>query len=126
MRDEWMKEVSAEEAEMEQRLTRALEARPGVEIPADFAARVAGQLPKRRPIELTPTYYGRKMMVVCMVVLGVALLIAFVLHGVAVPAVVQVTGWILYGQFLGLVVWFGMRGELRRLSQASFRNERVD
>jgi Flp pilus assembly protein TadB len=126
MRDEWMKEVNAEEAEMEQRLTRALEARPAVEIPADFAARVAGQLPERRPIELTPTYYGRKMMVVCMVVLGVALLIAFVLHGVAVPAVVQVTGWILYGQFLGLVVWFGMRGELRRLGQASFRDERVD
>jgi hypothetical protein len=50
MRDEWVNEVSAEEAEMEQRLTRALEARPTVEIPADFASRVAGRLPERRPI----------------------------------------------------------------------------
>jgi hypothetical protein len=50
------------------------------------------------------------------VMLGVALLIAFALHGVAVSPVVQVIGWILYAQFLGLVVWFGMRGALRRLS----------
>jgi hypothetical protein len=55
-------------------------------------------------------------MVVCMVVLGVALLLGLVLHGVAVPAVVQITGWILYAQFIGLVVWFGMRGALRKLS----------
>ena len=55
-------------------------------------------------------------MVICMVVLGVALLVGFVLHGVAVPPVVQVVGWILYAQFLGLVVWFGVRGELRKLS----------
>jgi hypothetical protein len=116
MRDEWLNEVNAEDAEMEQRLTRALEARPAVEIPADFASRVARQLPERRPISLTPTHYGRKAMVVCMVMLGVALLIAFALHGVAVSPVVQVIGWILYAQFLGLVVWFGMRGALRRLS----------
>lgn len=116
MRDEWMNEVSGPDAEMDQRLIRALEARPAVEIPADFASRVAGQLPERRPIALTPTHYGRKAMVVCMVVLGVALLLAFVLRGVAVPAVVQVTGWILYAQFIGLVVWFGMQGALRKLS----------
>jgi hypothetical protein len=116
MRDEWVKELNAEDAEMEQRLTRALEARPAVEIPADFAARVAGQLPERKPIALTPTHYGRKAMMVCMVVLGVVLVIAFALHGVVVSPVVQVIGWILYVQFLGLVVWFGMRGALRKLS----------
>ena len=116
MRDEWMNELNAEDAELDQRLTRALEARPVVDIPADFAARVARQLPERKPIVLTPTHYGRKAMVVCMVVLGVALLVGFVMRGVAVPAMVQVVGWILYAQFLGLVVWFGMRGALRRLS----------
>ena len=116
MRDEWVNEVSAEEAEMEQRLTRALEARPTVEILADFASRVAGRLPERRPITLTPTHYGRKAMVICMVVLGVALLAGFVMHGVTVPPVVQVVGWILYAQFLGLVVWFGVRGSLRKLT----------
>ena len=116
MRDEWMKELSTADAEMDQRLTRALEARPMVDIPEDFAARVARQLPERKPIALTPTHYGRKAMVVCMVVLGVALLVGFVMRGVAVPAMVQVVGWILYAQFLGLVVWFGVRGELRKLS----------
>jgi predicted phage tail protein len=115
MRDEWIKELNTADAEMDHRLTRALEAQPAVDIPADFAARIARQLPERRPIALTPTHYGRKAMVICMVVLGVALLVGFVLHGVAMPAVVQVTGWILYAQFLGLVVWFGMRGALRKL-----------
>ncbi|HEY6413403.1 MAG TPA: hypothetical protein VIX42_06935 [Edaphobacter sp.] len=116
MHDEWMKEVSAADAEMEQRLTRALEARPAVEISADFASRVAGRLPERKPIALTPTHYGHKAMMICTVVLGAALLLAFALHGMTVPPVVQVTGWILYAQFIGLVVWFGMRGALRKLS----------
>ena len=46
-------EMSAEEralAEMDARLVRALEARPAVEIPAGFAARVAGQLPERSSV----------------------------------------------------------------------------
>ena len=118
MREEWMNEENTPDAdvEIEQRLIRALENRPTVRIPADFAARVASQLPERRPIALTPTHYGRKAMVICMVVLGVALLAAFALHGMAVPPAVQVTGWILYAQFLALVVWFGMRGALRKLS----------
>ncbi|HTC76519.1 MAG TPA: hypothetical protein VK684_13145 [Edaphobacter sp.] len=116
MRDEWMTELNTADAEMDRRLTRALEARPVVDIPANFAARVARQLPERKPIELTPTHYGRRAMVVCMVVLGVALLVGFVLLGAAVPPMVQVIGWILYAQFLGLVVWFGMRGALRKLS----------
>jgi len=118
MREEWMNEenMSDADAAMEQRLIRALETRPAVQIPTDFAARVASQLPDRRPIALTPTHYGRKAMMICMVVLGVALLAAFALYGMAVPPFVQVTGWILYAQFLALVVWFGMRGALRKLS----------
>ncbi len=118
MRDEWMNEQNLPDVdtEMELRLIRALEAKPAVVIPSDFAARVARQLPERSTISLTPTHYGRKAMVACMVVLGVALLLAFALRGVAVPPMVQVTGWILYAQFLGLVVWFGMRGALQKLS----------
>ena len=116
MRDEWVNELNTADAEMDRRLTRALEARPVVNIPADFAAQVSRQLPERKAIALTPTHYGRKAMVICMVVVGVALLVGFMLHGVGVPPMVQVTGWILYAQFLGLVVWFGVRGELRKLS----------
>lgn len=114
MRDEWLNDGDAD-GEMEQRLIRVLETRPAVAIPADFATRVAGQLPKRRPIALTPTFYGRRVMMVCMVVLGVALVLGFALHGLTVAPMVQVTGWLLYVQFLALVVWFGMRGALRKL-----------
>jgi predicted phage tail protein len=111
-------EMSLEEkliAEMDERLVRALDARPVVAIPADFAARVARQMPARRPVLLTPRHYGRNAMVVCMVVLGVALLLVAALHAGTVSAAVQVTVWILYAQFLGLVVWAGMRGGLRKL-----------
>jgi hypothetical protein len=122
MRDEWINERNTPDAdaeanrEMELRLIRALETKPAVIIPADFAARVTSQLPERKPISLTPTHYGRKAMIVCMVALGIALLVAFALHGIAVSPIVQVIGWILYAQFLALVVWFGMRGALRELS----------
>ena len=121
-------EMSVEEklmAELDARLVRALEARPMVTIPEGFAARVAAQVPARREgvrlavrgdVALTPRHYGRNAMVTCMVVLGVALLVAFSMNGVAVPMMVQVTVWILYAQFLGLVVWFGVKGGgLRRL-----------
>jgi hypothetical protein len=120
-------EMSVEEklmAELDARLVRALEARPMVTIPEGFAARVVAQVPARREgvrlavrgdVALTPRHYGRNAMVTCMVVLGVALLVAFSMNGVAVPMMVQVTVWILYAQFLGLVVWFGVRGGLRRL-----------
>jgi len=46
----------AADDELDLRVLRALEATPGIEIPADFAARVARQLPARRPVSLTPTH----------------------------------------------------------------------
>jgi hypothetical protein len=117
MRDEWLKDgnLSAEESEREQRLVRALEARPAVVIPADFAARIVSQLPARPAITLTPTHYGRRAMVACMIVLGVAMLVAFALHGMVFAPVVRVTVWLLYAQFVGLIVWFGMQGTMRSL-----------
>lgn len=117
MRDEWLKDgdLSAEESEMEQRLIRALEARPAVVVPVDFAARIASQLPARHAITLTPTHYGRKTMMACMLLLGVALLVAFALHDLTFSPVVRVTGWLLYAQFVGLIVWFGMPGTMQSL-----------
>jgi hypothetical protein len=52
--------ASAEPAssELDQRLTRALEAAPDVRIPADFAARVASRVPARPIVASTPTHYG--------------------------------------------------------------------
>ncbi len=40
--------------QLDQRLIRALETVPEPHIPVDFAARIASQLPARRPLSLTP------------------------------------------------------------------------
>jgi predicted phage tail protein len=111
-------EMSLEEkliAEMDARLAQALDARPVAAVPADFAARVARQMPARRPVLLTPRHYGRNAMVVCMVVLGVALLLVAALHAGTVSAAVEATVCILCAQFLGLVVWLGMKDGLWRM-----------
>jgi len=54
MRDERMSEVDS----MEERLTRALERKPKVDVPAGFAARVAGQVPVRRAFAVPAARYG--------------------------------------------------------------------
>jgi hypothetical protein len=95
---------------LDERAVRVLERVPDatVSIPAGFAARVAAQVPASRPVSLTPTHNGRRVMVVCGVVLMVALLaLAFghterTVFGLAVE-------WFLYAQFLVLAVWLGTR-----------------
>jgi len=103
-------EMTAEEralVEMDARLVRALEARPAVEIPAGFAARVAGQLPERRSVSLTPTYYGRNVMVACMVVLGVALL-GLALDRTGGTTLGVALEWFVCAQFVALAMWLGV------------------
>jgi len=103
-------EMTAEEralAELDARLVRALEARPAVEIPAGFAARVAGQLPERRSVSLTPTYYGRNVMVACMVVLGVALL-GLALDRTGGTTLGVALEWFVCAQFVALAMWLGV------------------
>jgi hypothetical protein len=103
-------EMTAEEralVEMDARLVRAMEARPAVEIPAEFAARVAGQLPERRSVSLTPRHYGRNAMVVCMVVLGVALL-GLALDRTSGTTLGVALEWFICAQFVALAMWLGV------------------
>ena len=103
-------EMSAQDralVKMDARLVRALEARPAVEIPAGFAARVAGQLPERRSVSLTPTYYGRNVMVACMVVLGVALL-GLALDRTGGTTLGVALEWFVCAQFVALAMWLGV------------------
>ena len=67
--------------ELDARLVRALEARPETAIPTSFAARVASQMPARRPVLLRPTHYGQRAMVLCLVVLAVVVL-GLALHNI--------------------------------------------
>jgi hypothetical protein len=108
MRDEQMSEENTSAASMEERLIRALEASPAVQIPADFASRVASQLPATRPVSLTPTHYGRNAVLISMVALVVALL-ALALHNADSSTLGLTVEWILCAQLLSLAVWFGTR-----------------
>jgi hypothetical protein len=112
MRDERMNEeatpISASTTALEERLIRALETRPELHIPADFAARVASQLPAKKAVSLTPTYYGRNAMLISMVVLAIALL-ALALRSADHSTFELTLEWILCAQFLSLAVWFGTR-----------------
>jgi len=102
-------EMSAQDralVEMDARLVRALEARPAVEIPAGFAARVAGQLPERRSVSLTPRHYGRNAVVACLALLAVVLL-ALALRGTNGTALGVAVEWFVCAMFVTLAIWLG-------------------
>jgi hypothetical protein len=93
--------------QLDQRLIRALETVPEPRIPVDFAARVASQVPARRPVSLTPTYYGYAAVLIGMVVTLVALLV--VAAHAAGRAAIGLPESFLFVQFIALAVWFGVR-----------------
>jgi hypothetical protein len=107
MRDEGMSPEEALIAEMDARLVRALEDRPAASVPADFAARVARQVPARREVSLTPRHYGRNAMLICMVVLAVALS-TLAMQGAGNSSLGVVWEWIGCAQLVSLAVWLGM------------------
>lgn len=92
---------------LDQRIVRALEAAPEVRIPAGFAARVASQLPARRPVSLTQTHYGQSALF-----LGILATLAAM-----VALAVHTNGHLTFGlpeslllaQFVALAVWFTVR-----------------
>ncbi len=61
---------------LDARILRVLETPPRLEIPSDFAARVARQLPPLPLPVLSPARYGYRAAVACLVVL-LALILAF-------------------------------------------------
>jgi formate/nitrite transporter FocA (FNT family) len=91
---------------LDQRIVRALETAPEIHIPADFAARVASQLPARRPVSLTPTYYGQNAMMAGMVVTLAALLILAV--NSAGHTTFGLLESLLSAQFIALAVWLSV------------------
>jgi hypothetical protein len=89
---------------LDQRITRALEAVPEPYISADFATRVASQLPATlRPESLTPTYYGQKAVFVCMLITLAALIV--LAPRTTGNAAFELLEWTLFTQFIALTVW---------------------
>jgi hypothetical protein len=98
---------SGTDAELDRRVLHALEIAPRVEIPADFAARVAGRLPARRPVSLTATHYGRNAVFVGLI-LTLVVLIAVTLYN-GKHATFGLAESVLLTQFLALTVWLSVR-----------------
>ncbi len=92
---------------LESRITLALETAPKPEIPSDFAARVAGQVPALTPVTLTPRGYGRNAAMICMGVL-LALIFAFAHRAGASPLWTSME-WIFCVQFALVAVWLAVR-----------------
>jgi hypothetical protein len=92
--------------QIDQRIIRALETAPAPHIPADFASRVASQLPATRPASLTPTHYGQNAMLLAIVATFAALLV------LALPAKANATFGLLesmlLAEFVALAVWFSI------------------
>ncbi len=107
----------AEQA-LDAQVVMALESQPQIDIPADFAARVAARVAVRRtdPLEgirLRSTRYGYAVGMVCMVVLLIAML-AFAPRAMSGSTFSEGLEWTLSLQFVLLAVWFGLRQEKLR------------
>ena len=104
---------SAEARLLDAGLLRALQARPAVTIPGDFAARVAARLGPAPALlmpalELTPRRYGRLAAIACTVVLA-ALMLACA-HRLSGNSVYWLSLESLFGlQFVLLTVWIAVR-----------------
>lgn len=94
----------------EARMTQALERVPEITIPADFAARVTAQLPKRRAMtmpSLRTQRAGQSIAVACLVALVAAMLMLApraTLHSTFWTAL----EWTLCAQFVVLAMWLGV------------------
>jgi hypothetical protein len=95
-------------AALDSRIVQALENLPEVQIPANFAARVASRIPARPAISLRATHYGKAAMLLSMAVLLITLL-ALAGDRHVTSTLGLALQWTLCAQFIGLVVWLSMR-----------------
>lgn len=89
---------------MDERLTRALERKPAVVVPAGFAARVAGQVPVRKAVAMPTVRYGLLTAQIGMGVLLLALVMV-AMHSAGRTVFGVVVEWVLCAELVGLAVW---------------------
>jgi hypothetical protein len=102
MQHERMSDVDS----MDERLTRALERKPAVDVPAGFAALVAGQVPVRRAFAVPTARYGLLAARIGMGVLLLAL-VAVAMHSTGRTVFGVALEWILCAELAGLAAWLG-------------------
>jgi hypothetical protein len=102
MREQGMKDAG----EMDERLTRALERKPAVDVPDGFAARVAGLVPMRQAVALPRARYGLMAARICVAALLLAVMVVATRWGGRTVSGVVVE-WVLCGELIGLAMWLG-------------------
>jgi hypothetical protein len=93
---------------LDERILRALETAPRLEIPSDFAARVVRQLPPRPAAILSPARYGYRAAVACLVVL-LAVILALARRATGTSIFWISIEWIFCAQFALVAVWLAFR-----------------
>jgi len=96
---------------LEERVTRALERVPEVRIPAEFAARVVAQVPKRKEIAVRPARYGLMAMRTSVAVLVLALVVV-AMHATVRSVIGIALEWVLCAELVALAVWLSGVREL--------------
>ena len=104
---------NARQIEFEARVDRALERRPEITIPADFAARVARSLPAKEPLhaQIRPVF-GQTAGYVALAAMMVVLLVLARIHPEAFEAgrgFVFAVELVLVAQLLAVGFWLGTR-----------------
>jgi hypothetical protein len=101
----------------EDRITRALESVPTVEVPADFAARLMTRLPERKVARVPAgwfvrrTHYGRNVLLAGAVLLCCVLVTAAVRSNGATAW--RLTEWTALAQLAAIGLWWGLAGRVR-------------
>jgi hypothetical protein len=109
MAEDKMKPVSDFASDLlETRILLALETAPQPEIPADFAARVARQLPSRPAVLLTPKRNGQRAALACLAML-LFLMLAFANRATGTSLYWFSLESIFCAQFALLAVWLVAR-----------------
>ena len=93
---------------LDARIVRALKTAPQLDIPADFASRVARQLPPRPAAILSPARYGYRAAVACLVVL-LALILALAPRGTGTSIFWISIESTFCAQFALVAVWLAVR-----------------
>lgn len=110
MFDDRMSEEQMDPSALDARIIHALEMSPDPApfIPENFAARMAARVPPRPTISLTPTHYGRNVMLVSMAALLMVLL--FLAWGGSNDSPLGILWeWCLCAQLIALALWLSVR-----------------
>jgi hypothetical protein len=101
----------------EDRITRALERVPTVEVPADFAARLMTRLPERKVARVPAgwfvrrTHYGRNVLLAGAALLCCVLVMAAMASNGATAW--WLMEWTALGQLAGIALWWGLAWRMR-------------